>query len=212
MLEPAVTITDFIVAAECAVVAALTLRAPNSPLRAAFLMMFTGIGIGAFAGALVHGFFADEASEIHVNLWLLTLASLGVMALAGWCIGAVLLLPAKTVAVVQRVALLELLGYCFYISQYESGFAVALANYLPAVLFMLTGFICVWRKTRAPAVLAGIAGLLLTFAGAGVQHFKVALHAVYFDHNALFHLIQFSAIILIYLCARHLTGAKHETP
>lgn len=212
MLEPAVTITDFIVAAECAVVAALTLRAPSSPVRNAFLMMFAGIGTGAFAGALVHGFFADPASEIHVNLWLLTLASLGVMALAGWCVGAVLLLQGKWVGIVQRVALLELLGYCFYISQYESGFAVALANYLPAVLFMMTGFICLWRKTQARAVLAGIAGLLLTFIGAGVQHFKLALHPVYFDHNALFHLIQFTAIILIYICARHLTGAKHETP
>ena len=208
MLEPAVTITDFIVAAECAVVAALTLRAPASPLRAAFLMMFAGIGTGALAGAMVHGFFPDAASEIHVNLWLLTLASLGVMALAGWCIGAVLLLPAKWVGIVQRIALVELLGYCFYISQYESGFAVALANYLPAVLFMMTAFICVWRKTHATPLLAGISGLLLTFAGAGVQHFKIALHPLYFDQNALFHLIQFSAIILIYICARHLTGAK----
>lgn len=208
MLEPAVTITDFIVAAECAVVAAFMCRAPKSDLRSSFLMMFAGTGTGAFAGAMVHGFFADPASEIHVNLWLLTLASLGVMAVAGWCIGAVLLLPAKWVGIVQRVALLELLGYIFYISQYESGFAVALANYLPAVLFMMAGFIRVWRKTRAGAMLAGIAGLLLTFAGAAVQHFKFAPHPVYFDHNALFHLIQFTAIILIYICARHLTGAK----
>ncbi|HYD18575.1 MAG TPA: hypothetical protein VEF76_08865 [Patescibacteria group bacterium] len=201
MLEPAVTLTDFIVAFECAAVAWCLRTAPAGQMRTAFFLMFGGIGVGALAGGLVHGFFPE--GETQQNLWLVVLASLGVMALAGWSIGALLLLRPKWAAVAQRAALAELVFYCWYISREDTPFSAALLNYLPATMFMLVGYIVFYRRQPAPPVLLGIAGLLLTFLGALLQSLKIGIHPTYFDHNALFHVVQFIAIYLIFLSAKH---------
>ncbi len=37
---------------------------------------------------------------------------------------------------------------------------------------------------------------------AGVQQLGIALHPVYFDHNALYHLIQAVAVLMLFLSAR----------
>ena len=39
----------------------------------------------------------------------------------------------------------------------------------------------------------------MTFAAALVQRLKVAVHPEYFDHNALYHLIQGVAVLLIFV-------------
>ncbi len=77
-------------------------------------------------------------------------------------------------------------------------FVVAIADYLPAAVFLLGVFVSLYAKTRNRDLLAGIAGLLLTFAAAGVQHEGIGLSPVYFDHNALYHVIQALALFLMY--------------
>ena len=59
-----------------------------------------------------------------------------------------------------------------------------------------------YRRRRLPALRWGIAGLGLTFLAAAVQRLNIAIHPHYFDHNALYHVIQGAGLWMIFLGAR----------
>lgn len=204
MLETAVALTDYLVAAECAALSALLLREKKSGLRTSFLLMFGSIGIAAATGGTVHGFFGDEASAGYQTLWVATLLCFGVMTLAGWRIGAALLLPPIWAKRVEKIALAAFGIYAVVVIAGAREFMTAVVNYLPAVLFMLIGLVQTYRKTKAPPVMAGIAGLLLTFVASGIQQAQIGV-ASWLDHNTLYHLIQFAALYLIYCAGRYVT-------
>jgi len=63
-----------------------------------------------------------------------------------------------------------------------------------------------YRRTRAGPLRAGMAGLLLTFIASGAQQAGIDLHPRYFNHNALYHLLQAVAMWLVYVSARAETG------
>jgi hypothetical protein len=65
-----------------------------------------------------------------------------------------------------------------------------------------------YRRRQSAALGWGIVGLVLTFLGAAVQQLKLAVHPVYFDHNALYHLIQFVALWMIYRAAAWISTAQ----
>jgi hypothetical protein len=69
---------------------------------------------------------------------------------------------------------------------------------------LLFAFAHAWQRRRSDFLAAGIAGVALTFVAAAVQHGRIGLHPRYFNHNALYHLIQAFALLLIFLAARGL--------
>lgn len=210
MLEPAVTLTDYLIALECLAVCLLLRRAARGDMRFSFTLMFAGIGGAALAGGTVHGFFPDAASLPHAVLWRATLIGIGVMAMAGWRIGAGLLLDVNLARLARSLASVEFALYALFVIFVSQKFMVAIVNYLPAALFVLWAFIRHYRNKRAQPVLLGIIALLLTFASSGVQMLKIGLHPVYLDHNVLYHLMQFVAIALLYGTARHFAGMGDE--
>jgi len=64
-----------------------------------------------------------------------------------------------------------------------------------------------YRRTRARAVLLGFLGLVLSLVASAIQQSGIALHPVYFNHNALYHVIQVVALFMIFLAARWLVDA-----
>jgi hypothetical protein len=67
---------------------------------------------------------------------------------------------------------------------------------------MLLAFAVAMARNRSPAAAAGLSGMVLTLVAAAVQQRGIALHPVYFNHNALYHAIQAVALWLIYVYAR----------
>ncbi len=74
----------------------------------------------------------------------------------------------------------------------------AIIEYLPAALFLLAVF--GWKAARSGirGAWAGMAGLVLSFLAAAVQQLRIAPDPARFDHNALYHVLQAVALILIY--------------
>lgn len=201
MKEPDVTLTDYALALECAVFCALLLRgrAAHDALRRWWAFFFASIGVAALIGGTVHGFLPGNAT-----LWVATLLTLGATSLAGWMIGSHLLrLP-----FIRAAAIALLVLYAAVVLFVRQEFIVAIAMYLPATLFLLVAMIVTWRATRERGVALGIGGLLLTFAAAAVQQLRIGLHPVYFNHNALYHVIQFVALWLVFIAAMRLSIAR----
>jgi hypothetical protein len=209
MTEPDVTLTDYGIALECAILAGLLYRrrAVQGDLRRLFVLFFASSALGALAGGTVHGFFLDDGSAAGAMLWRAALLALGVTAFAAWSIGARLALSSRTARIVQALAALNLAAYAVIVIAFDQRFLVAIANYAPAVAFLALSFFIAYRRDGGRPLVAGLAGLLLTAAAAVVQRRGIALHPTLFNHNALYHAIQMVAFVLIFQAGRYVMAA-----
>lgn len=201
MSEPDVTLTDYALAVECAVFCVLVLRwrTPHLLLRRWWAVFFASVGLAALIGGTVHGFVTDDAGRAGQALWIATLLTLGVTSVAAWMIGSHLL---STGEWLRRAAVALFLVYTVVVLFVKREFVVAIAMYLPATVFMLVVLIIVYRRTPDRGLAIGIGGLTLTFVAAAVQQTAISIHPVYFNHNALYHVIQFAALWMLFVAAR----------
>jgi hypothetical protein len=205
MAEPDVTLTDYGLALECAFfLHLLSSRMASGPLRWWFLTLFGSLGLAALAGGTVHGFFHEPASTGLRILWPSTLLAVGVTALAAWAIGAHMMFPVQVARWVIITAVIGFIGYSALVLFVSQAFLIAALNYLPAVGFMFVAFSLQWRHTGERSLVLGLVGLGLTVIAAGLREARLAIHPVYFDHNALYHILQALALLLIFLSARAL--------
>jgi hypothetical protein len=207
LTEPDVALTDYGVTLECAMLTGLLFRREPARrgLRNLFALLFASAGVAALAGGTVHGFFLRE-SALGAILWRIVLLAVGLTALAGWSIGGRLLFPERTARLVEVLAAVECAAYTFVVLAIDQSFWIAIANYAPSVFFVAFSFLVAYRRHGEGPLLAGLVGLLLMIAGAIVQRLRVALHPAYFNHNALFHVIQMAAFLLVFVAGRHLVA------
>jgi hypothetical protein len=200
--EPDVTLTDYGLAIECTLLAVLLHRTPTSALRLRlyFVVFFCAVGLAALLGGTEHGFLLDKTTRLHTAVWKGTLVAIGASALAAWQAGAELIAPAPA-RWIKAGAVVIFVGYLFAVARSDA-FLVAIVHYLPAVIFLLAVFGWHYVRTRKQPYLWGAIALLLTMAAASVQQARIGLHPVLFNHNALYHLIQAVALLLLFLAAR----------
>jgi len=212
MTEADVVVTDYILAAESVLFALLLSRRASSGhgWRDPFVWFFAATGAGSLAGGTVHGFFLSGDSAMGVALWRVALLSIGVAAFCGWTIGAQMLFAEATARTVRTAAAIELLVYAAVILGLDDSFWVAVTNYLPTTAFLMVAFVAAYRATQDRNVAIGVTGLASTVVAAAIQQFRVALHPVYFNHNALYHLVQTAALFMIFWSARSLAHKGYE--
>jgi hypothetical protein len=209
MTEPAVTLTDYALAIESAVfvIALSRLDARDKELCLWFVVFFASIGAASVLGGTVHGFFLAASSPGRLILWPATIFAILVTSLAAWNIGAVLQLNERQAALVRRLAMVQLVIFSLVVFFVTSNFYVGIIAYLPSTVFLLGAFITTYRRSPDPTVRWGVAGLALTLAAAMVQQLHVSIHPVYFNHNALYHVIQGAALGMIFVAARSMARA-----
>jgi hypothetical protein len=208
--DPAVTLTDYGLAIECAAIVALLMRpqASDGTLRAWFVVFFSAAALASLLGGTVHGFFKPADSSGRAVLWPATLIAILTGGLAAWFAAARLELRAKAEAVARVLAALLLVALSLTVIFVTRNFAIAIAGYLPATLFLLYSLISAYRRNKARAVLWGIAGLSLTLIAAVVQRLHIVIHPVYLDHNTFYHLLQGAALWMIYTAARFVSTVR----
>ena len=203
MKEPDVTLTDYLLALEAFAFAVLVARsAIATPLQRWFVIFFAATAAASLVGGTVHGFFSNS-----VVLWRLVLISLGVVSAAAWAIGARLLFADRVAQIVTLAACVEFAVYALVVAMVTDSFSIAIANYLPSTIFLVVAFFASYRTSSATPLALGLGGLLLTLVAAAVQQARVALHPTYFNHNALYHLLQAIALFLIFRASLFLTRA-----
>ncbi len=209
MTEPAVTLTDYALAVESAVfvIALSRLDARDKELCFWFVVFFASIGAASILGGTVHGFFLPASSQGRRILWPATLLAILMTSLAAWNIGAVLQLPERTAVLVRRLAIAQLVIFSLVVLFVTSKFYVGIIAYLPSTLFLLFTFITAYRRRADAGVRWGVVGLALTLVAAAVQQLHVGIHPIYFDHNALYHVIQGAALGMIFVAARSISRA-----
>ena len=204
LLEPAVSLTDLGLAIENTLFAVLLARqtATNPVRRRWWLLFFTSLALAALLGFVSHGFFVDKTVLLHRQVWGATLLSLCCMALAAAAVAASLLFNARSATRITWGAASLLVPYSVAVIVGYRDFGLAIVAYTPAMLFLLIALVRRLRKEPARYWLPGIAGLVLAAIATGLQQLGVGLHPEYFNHNALYHVIQALALWLLYATAR----------
>ncbi len=199
--EPAVTVTDYILALEASLFAARTARQPTAQpgLRSWLTIFFGSISVASLAGGTVHGFFPRPQSMTNKVLWTATYVAIGVTTLATWAIGATIACPPRMTRFVTGMATVAVMIYLIVALFVSRQFVVAVAAYVPATTFLLVALVLRYQHTGDRTMLAPAAGVALAFIAAAVQVGRVTIHPRLFDHNALYHLIQAAALALLFI-------------
>ena len=208
MTEPDVTLTDYVLGIECALFA-WRINAQASPgkrLRSWMVLFFAAAAIAPLAGGTVHGFLLDHDGPLRSALWSTTMLAIGVTALSAWAVAAELIFKPSTSRFVARAALLTFVANAVVVLIVNDAFWVAISFYLPAALFLFLAFLLRALKNRSPGAILGAWGVALGLIAAGLQHFRIAIHPTYFNHNALFHVVQAVGFAFIFAAIRRLLG------
>jgi hypothetical protein len=206
LAEPAVALTDWGLSVEAAVLAVFIRAAGTGRIRTWWVAFFAATAVSALLGGLAHGFFTD-ATKTGIVLWRLTLLMIGLIALASWGVGASALATPVAVKWIVRGATGLFVAYAVIVLVVTDAFAVAIAHYVPASLFLLVALVHLYRRTAAFPVLAGVVGLVVLFLGTWIQWQRISLHPVYFTHNALYHAIAAVALLGLYQAARWMVAS-----
>jgi hypothetical protein len=202
LTQVAVSLTDYGLAAEClwfSLRIARSQSATTSTLRRLFAAFFLSIAMAALAGGTVHGFFSDESSPGYHFLWPFTLIVLGTTAMIGVQIGAGLQFPRSTAKNVGRSAFAIFIVYCLLVLFVRQDFRIAILGYVPALIFLGVAFLLAHRRQNTSMFLIGFIGVCTMLLAAAAQQAKIGIHPVYFDHNALYHVLQSIALFMVFL-------------
>jgi len=208
--EPDVTLTDYGLAVLSVGLAWALPRGPRGSPARAWRAFFGAVAVAAAVGGTVHGFFPDPASGPGRVLWQVTLLAIGATALAAWWIAAGMLSTGWGGAV-RLAAALALVVYAAAVVAVSDDFRVAIVCYVPATVFLL-GVLAraAWRGRDGAAVAA--LGLVVLLAGSWIQWQGIGLAALRLTHNALYHVVEAVALLLLCLGARRLLAPSGATP
>ncbi len=213
MQEPATTLTDLALALQCLVFAyILAKREGTASKRRDWTLFFAAVALAALLGGVVHGIGFESDSRIGGLLWRAVLVLIGLSALAGWRIGASLTLSGPAERVVRAMAAVLFGAYCLVVLFVYPKFSIAVANYLPAMVFTLVCLILAARSRGSRPLAVAAAGLMISLFAAALQQREIGIHPVYFDHNALYHVIQMVAFALLFVGSLEETRSQATAP
>lgn len=193
--DPDVVLTDLGLAA---LGGYLAWRLARHDARGAVIM--AGLASAALFGAVFHAFFPDKTSTpAGFVAWLPVAFSILVVATTLLSLALLVLaprLPARTRGVVLGSYALAFVVVILFI---DETFSTIVAFYGPAVVVLLAASIVEALRTSSREWALVAAGLALSGVAALLQQAGVAIHPEYFDHNAVYHVVQAAALVCLYL-------------
>lgn len=197
LAEPTTTLTDFILGAETLFFAVLLLKASLAEGQLSVGLWAAGFfatGIAAISGGAFHGFPGLDA-QARSALWKCTLYAVGVTSLCLFSGATLAAFRGSGRQILLTLCLVEFLVYAVWMASHIE-FKYAIYDYAPAMAGIL--LIQLYEMNEStPGAAWIIAGLVLAFAGAGVQLSQVRRQKN-FNHNDIYHILQMAAMFLLY--------------
>jgi hypothetical protein len=199
--DPDVVVTDLALALLGAVLAWRLARDPRKPfLTSAGITIMVALASAAFFGAVFHAFFpGDTTSRAAFLAWIPVSLSIVVVSGTLLALGLWVLLPQLS-RPVRRVLLTGYsIAFAFVVVFVDESYEMIVRFYAPTlVLFLVAALREAIRRRDAGWRLLAIA-FAMSIAAAFVQQARIALHPQVFDHNALYHVIQGAALVVLYV-------------
>ena len=173
-------------------------QGPRALLGTGALLM-GGLASAAFWGAVFHAFFpAGTATLPGFLAWVPVALSIVVAASAMLDLGHRGLLPRIPSRVRRSIVATYAVGFAVVVLLVHESFSSIVYFYTPALVLLLIAAGQQAIRSRDTGWTLIATGLIMSAGAAMLQQAKVAVHPVYFDHNAVYHVVQSVAILFLY--------------
>jgi uncharacterized protein DUF6962 len=171
----------------------------NRRLQRAGAILLGALASAALWGAIFHAFFPAGTATLPGSLaWRPVALSIVVASATMLDLGLDLLLPQLPPRLRRSVVLTYAAGFAAVALLLDDSFTRIVYFYVPTLILLLLASARQAVRGRNAGWTLILTGLLLSAGAAMLQQARVALHPVYFDHNALYHLVQSIAIVFLY--------------
>lgn len=197
--EPTTMITDYILALFTLVLSGRLFKANESDRQNSvqlwnFALISTALA--AVLGGTSHGLALYLNDFAKTVIWKATVYAIGFASffmLAGTIIASVINPIRRWLLALTIVKLLIYAGWMLF----HDAFNYVIFDYVPAMLGVMLLQIGAYKIRKVQSAGWIIAGILVSFAAAGIQLSGFAIHQ-HFNQNDLYHVIQMAAIYLLY--------------
>jgi uncharacterized protein DUF6962 len=199
--DPDVALTDLALAILSAYLGwRLWSRSNYRRLQKAGAVLLGALASAALWGATFHAFFPAGTATLAGSLaWKPVALSIVVAAATMLDLGLGLLLPRLPRRLRWFAVLIYAAGFAAVVILLDDSFTRIVYFYVPTLILLLLAAARQVVRSRGGGWSLILTGLLLSAGAAMLQQARVALHPVYFDHNAVYHLVQSFAIVFLYL-------------
>jgi hypothetical protein len=163
-------------------------------------ILMAGLASAAFWGAIFHAFFPqDTATTPGFVAWIPVALSILVAAATMLELALRLLVPRLSSRRRKTVVATYAAGFAGVVLLVDESFTNIVRFYVPALVLFLVAAGRHAIRTGSGSWGSITAGLLLSAGAALLQQAEVAIHPHYFDHNAVYHVLQSVALVFLYL-------------
>jgi hypothetical protein len=171
----------------------------NQRLQRAGAVLLGALASAALWGASFHAFFpAGAATRMGSLAWKPVALSIVVAAATMLDLGLGLLLPRLSRHLRRSAVSIYAAGFVAMVVLLDDSFTRIVYFYVPTLVLLLLAATRQVTRSRSGGWTLILIGLLLSAGAAILQQARVSLHPVYFDHNAVYHLVQSIAVIFLY--------------
>jgi hypothetical protein len=173
-------------------------RGKAEVLRTAAVLM-VGLAGAAFWGGLFHGLFpSGTATRSGFLIWIPVVLSIVVASSAMLHLALHILVPGLASSVQGWLITIYAASFAGVVLRTHESFASIVYFYVPALLLLLVAAARQAVQSQNTGWITVASGLVLSAVAALLQQARVAIHPVHFDHNAVYHVVQGIALVLMY--------------
>ncbi|HEY7568964.1 MAG TPA: hypothetical protein VH762_15400 [Gemmatimonadaceae bacterium] len=180
----------------------------RTELARAGVVIMGALASAAFFGALFHAFFpSDTETRAGFFAWVPVSLSIMLVSCTLLALGLRVLVPALSASVRRLLVAVYCVSFVYAVLFVDESYGTIVRFYAPTLILFLIAAVreAVRQSARAWWLLA--AAFALSIVAALLQQLQVALHPVYFDHNALYHVMQGIALVLLYFGFRRASSS-----
>ena len=182
----------------------------RGPLGPAPAVLMAGLASAAFWGAVFHAFFPRDTETLPGFIaWIPVSLSIVAAASALLELGLRVLTPALGRQTRRSLVAVYAVVFAAVVLLVDESFGSIVRFYVPALLLFLVAATARAIRDGGGWTLIAL-GLALSAGAAALQQLEVALHPVYFDHNAVYHLVQAGALVVLYFGFRRVAESSAE--
>jgi hypothetical protein len=163
-------------------------------------VLMGALASAALWGAIFHAFFPDEtATPSGFLAWLPVALSILIAAATMLELGLRILVPRLRPRVRRSIVAMYAIVFAAVLLLVDESFTGMVRFYLPALLLLLIAAGQQAMRSRSVGWTLIASGLVMSAGAALLQQVGVSIHPVYFDHNAVYHVLQGIALVFLYL-------------
>jgi hypothetical protein len=162
-------------------------------------VIMVGLASAAFFGAVFHAFFPEKTASVPGRLaWAPVVLSIVTVAATLLWLALSVVVPRLSPVVTRGLLILYCTAFAGVALLIDDSFTSIVRFYGPVLILMLAAAAIQAARTRSAAWALIAGGLAISIVAALLQQAGVSIHPRYFNHNAVYHVVQGVALVLLY--------------